>query len=174
MLGALLRKFRGGDAGPNMVPLYNAVVQAARQPHWYLQGGVADSVDGRFEMVSAVLSLVLARLEEAGEAGQLPSVRLTEVFVDDMDGQLREAGFGDVVVGKHVGKMMSALGGRLGAYRDGISGGDLDGAILRNLHRDADKGEAARRHCADRLLALSTTIAATSLEDLVLGKGVSE
>ena len=50
-----------------------------------------------------------------------PSVRLTELFVDDMDGQLRESGVGDLVVGKHVGRLMGALGGRLGALRNALA-----------------------------------------------------
>ncbi len=48
---------------------------------------------------------------------------LTEIFIDDMDATLRQIGIGDYVVGKHVGRMMSALGGRLAAFR-AARGGD--------------------------------------------------
>jgi cytochrome b pre-mRNA-processing protein 3 len=65
---------------------------------------------------------------------RLPSVRLTELFVTDMDGQLRESGVGDLVVGKHIGRLMSVLGGRLGAYRAALAGQeDLGAALERNL-----------------------------------------
>src|SRR3546814_8548157 len=61
---------------------------------------------------------------------------LTERFIDDMDGQLRQIGIGDFVVGKHVGKMMGALGGRMDAYGPALAGeGDLDAALVRNLYR---------------------------------------
>ena len=43
---------------------------------------------------------------------------LTDRFIADMDGSLRQDGVGDQVVGKHIGRMMAALGGRLGAYRE--------------------------------------------------------
>jgi cytochrome b pre-mRNA-processing protein 3 len=63
-------------------------------------------------------------------------VLLTELFVDDMDAQLREAGVGDPAVGKHIGKLVSALGGRLGAYREALAaeGNELlAAAVQRNV-----------------------------------------
>ena len=93
--------------------LYNSAVAQARRPDWYLAGGVPDTMDGRFEMVALVLSLVLIRLEgEAGDPARQLSADLADRFIDDMDGSLRQEGVGDQVVGKHVGRMMAALGGR--------------------------------------------------------------
>ena len=80
-----------------------------------------DTVDGRFDMIAAVLAFVLIRLEQ-DPAAAATSAQVTERFVDDMDGQLRQMGIGDIVVGKHIGRMMSMLGGRIGAYRDGMNG----------------------------------------------------
>lgn len=120
-----------GERQDQALPLYNAVVTRGRAEHWYLAGAVPDTVDGRFDMIAAVLTMVLLRLEAEPAAATL-SAHLTERFVDDMDGQLRQMGMGDLVVGKHVGKMMSMLGGRLGAYRDGLAAGDLTPALVRN------------------------------------------
>ena len=169
MFGALLRKLGSKDEGPDLSAAYRQVVDAARQPHWYTEGAVEDTVDGRFEMVCALMSVTLIRLEEDGEEGQLPSVRLTEVFVDDMDGQLREFGIGDVVVGKHVGRMMGALGGRLSAYKEGLVQGTLDSAILRNLHRGEDRGAAARSHCASALSAHLDWLMTVPLAQFIAG-----
>src|SRR5690349_2757781 len=99
------------DPREDLRPLWNAVVAEARRPEWYARGGVADTVPGRFDMVSAVLAAVLLRMEGRDELAR-PSVYLTELFVHDMDGQLREFGIGDIVVGKHVGKLVGAMGGR--------------------------------------------------------------
>src|SRR3954466_6652403 len=71
-------------------PLYAAIVERARDPAWYRDGGVPDTLDGRFEMVSAMLALVLLRLEGGGEAAAAPAALLAETFVEDMDGTLRE------------------------------------------------------------------------------------
>jgi len=152
-----------------LTPLYNAVVIEARQPDWYLAGKVPDTLDGRFDMVAAVLSLVLLRLEDEGEPGRAPSAFLTEIFVEDMDGQLRERGIGDIVVGKHIGRMMGALGGRLGALREAFAGGDLNGAIERNIYRGAVPSESARAAVRNALTELRERLAAMPAADLIAG-----
>ncbi|MDP1028601.1 ubiquinol-cytochrome C chaperone family protein [Sphingomonas sp. KR1UV-12] len=152
------------------LPLYNAVVLRARAEYWYLAGAVPDTVDGRFDMIAAVLSMVLLRLE--GEAdGAAPAAHLTEHFVDDMDAQLRQIGIGDITVGKHVGKMMAALGGRLGAYRDAFAGpGEpLETALARNLYRGQPPADTAVAHVADALRALRAGLADTPLDALRQG-----
>ena len=51
-----------------------------------------------------------------------------------MDAQLRETGLGDMVVGKHVSKLMGALGGRMDALRGGLAGTEpLEAALERNM-----------------------------------------
>ena len=152
-----------------LVPLYQAVVAEARQPHWYRAGAVPDTVDGRFDMVAAVLALVLIRMEREGEAARAEQAMLTELFVDDMDGQLREQGVGDVVVGKHVGRMMGALGGRLAAYRAGLADREaMTRAVHRNLYREAAVPDEALAHSVEGLRALDARLAGLSL-DAVLG-----
>jgi cytochrome b pre-mRNA-processing protein 3 len=149
--------------------LYRAVVATARRPVWYRNGGVPDTKDGRFDMVAAILSLVLLRLEREGENGRSPAARLTELFVDDMDGQLREDGVGDVVVGKHVGRMMGALGGRLGAFREAAASGDYRKAIARNIYRGREPAAGAAEVLSDGLVALNATLAATPAAELLDG-----
>lgn len=164
------RRLFGRKERDALTPLYNAVVSEARRPDWYLAGGVPDTLDGRFDMVAAVLSLVLLRLEDADEAGRAPSAYLTEIFVNDMDGQLRERGIGDVVVGKHIGRMMGALGGRLGALRDAFADGDLDSAIDRNIYRGAVPGNAERAAVRDGLTGLRARLEATPAAELIAGR----
>ena len=163
-LGFLARLF-GTDDRSGFVPLYTAIVAEARRPDWYVRAAVPDTMDGRFEMVALVLTLVLLRLEREGEPGQRPAALLTEVFVDDMDGTMREIGFGDLVVGKRVGGIMGALGGRLGAYR----GGDRKAALVRNLYRGAPPVEAALDDAIDMVAALEARIAAVPTSALLAG-----
>lgn len=137
-----------GDDRAAVRPLWTQVVAIAREKEWYRDCGVADSVAGRFDAITLVLALVLLRMEREPELAE-PSARLTELFVEDMDGQLRESGVGDLVVGKHVGKLMSTLGGRIGAYRDALADGEaaFAAAIARNvsLNDGADPLVLARR-----------------------------
>lgn len=166
-MGVWRRLFGRGERDA-LAPLYGAVVAEARRPDWYRRGRVPDTLDGRFDMVAAILSLVLLRLEEEGEAGRAPSAHLTELFVEDMDGQLRERGIGDIVVGKHVGRMMGALGGRLGAFREAFAGGDLDGAIERNIYRGPTSADAIAI-VRDGLTDLHARLASFAMQDLVAG-----
>ena len=169
-IDTIKKRVLGRDLDTLAAALYDAVIARARLPHWYEAGGVPDTLDGRFDMVAAVLSLVLLRLEtsDSPEAAAA-SVRLTERFVTDMDGQLRESGIGDIGVGKHIGKMMAMLGGRLGAYRDGLAAGDLDTALRRNLYRGVEPEAAALAHTQAALFALQGALAATTTEALIAG-----
>ena len=58
-------------------PLYRAIVAKGRVPAWYREGHVPDTLDGRFDMIAAVLSLVLLRLEQEGEARRDQTVLLS-------------------------------------------------------------------------------------------------
>lgn len=152
------------------LPLYDAVVAQAREPHWYLDGAVPDTLDGRFDMVAAVMALVLLRLERDSEAASAATA-LTERFVDDMDAQVRQIGFGDMVVGKHVGRMMGMLGGRLGAYRNSLDDDALlDAALVRNLYRGEAPPAAALAHVRGGLRALAAGLAAMPHERLMEGR----
>lgn len=169
---ALLEKlFGGGRARAALGPLYRATVAAARDPFWYREGGVPDTIDGRFDMLASALALVLLRLERDGAQGREPSILLTEQFIDDMDATAREIGIGDPVVGKHVVGMMGALGGRLEAYRD--SGGDPAGfaaAVRRNVFRGAPPSERQAQLVAERLRIFAARLAARDTEAILAGE----
>jgi cytochrome b pre-mRNA-processing protein 3 len=150
-------------------PLWHRVVAIAREKRWYADLGVADTVGGRFDMIAAVLALVLLRMEREPEL-IAPSVLLTELFVADMDAQLREAGVGDPVVGKHMGRLVSALGGRLGAYREALADGGnamLAAAVGRNI--DLREG-ASTEPAAAALRELHGELAAKPAEAILSGK----
>jgi cytochrome b pre-mRNA-processing protein 3 len=152
-------------------PLYRAVVAAGRDPFWYVEGQVPDTLDGRFDMVAAITALVLLRLEAEGPAAQSEAVLLTEIFVDDMDGTLRQIGIGDYVVGKHVGRMMGALGGRLGAFRTA----DADGsgyaeAVRRNIFHEAPPSGEAVAAVGARLERFAAALRDTGMDDLRAGR----
>lgn len=169
-VAGLWRRLLGRGERDAFAPLYRAVVAAARRPIWYREGAVPDTLDGRFDMVAAILSLVLLRLEREGDPGRVPSARLAELFVEDMDGQLRQSGIGDIVVGKHIGRMMGALGGRLGAFREAFApGGDLEAAVARNIYRGAVPGPAQAAVVRDGLAALHAALDAAPARDILDG-----
>ncbi len=170
-MSLLKRLFGNTEPDPKikLVPLYNQIVARAREPHWYVEGQVPDSIDGRFDMVAAILTLVILRLEE-DEARAQDMAHLTEVFVDDMDGQLREVGIGDMIVGKHIGRIMGALGGRLGAFREAMADNPkLDDTILRNIYRSENADTIALSHVRQGLLDVERALAGQLPEMIVEG-----
>lgn len=154
-----------------LIPLYGAIVAAGRDPSWYREGKVPDTVTGRFDMISAVLAMVLIRLEaEETDQARQDSVWLTELFVEDMDESLHEIGIGEYVVGKHVGKMMGALGGRLGSFREAARTRDFVTPVRRNIYHEAPPGDEVVEQTAGRLERFETALRATPADQLVAGR----
>lgn len=162
---------RGPRDRDRLLPLYRAIVATARAPLWYRDGGVPDTVSGRFDMLSAVTSLVLVRMERLSEEqAKRDSVLLTELFIADMDESLLEIGVGDYSVGKHVGKLVGALGGRLTVFRDASDGGDFVTPVGRNIFHETPPSEAALALVAERLKAWDQGLRNTTLAALIDGQ----
>lgn len=115
-------------------PLYAALVAEARQPRWYVEAGVPDTLDGRFAVLSTVMALADLRLGNGGDVARGLSPRLTECFVADMDAQLQQAGLGDPTLGKQVRKLVATLAHKIERLR----GGDDRDAIARALYGDVE------------------------------------
>ncbi|WP_017665432.1 ubiquinol-cytochrome C chaperone family protein [Porphyrobacter sp. AAP82] len=162
------------DPRESVRPLWHRVIELARDSVYYTDCRVADSIAGRFDMICAVLSAVMVRIEASDLRSE--SALLAELFVEDMDGQLREFGVNDVVVGKRIGKLMSVLGGRLGTYRSAFNAGDLDkltAAIARNVTFAADADEAAAaRAVAERLIKLFERLARFSDDEMLKASAI--
>jgi cytochrome b pre-mRNA-processing protein 3 len=170
MLSRLFRSKSAAAADPReaLRPLWHRIVALSRTPALYSNDGVADTVSGRFDMITVILAVVLMRLERdrvlAPEAALL-----TELFVEDMDGQLRESGVGDVVVGKQVGKLVSVLGGRLGALREARASHEraqLEAALARNVTMLEGRDTTA---LAERVQAFDNQVAALDSKTLLAG-----
>jgi cytochrome b pre-mRNA-processing protein 3 len=171
-LSILQKIFARGPDRAEMLPLYNQLVAAGRDPAWYVEGQVPDTLDGRFDLLSALMALMLIRLErEPGRQVQQGAALLTELFVDDMDSSLRQIGIGDLVVGKHMGRMMGALGGRLGAFRaagrDAIA---FRAAVKRNIFHEKPPSEAALDHVVGRLANWTLLLDGTQAGSLLAGR----
>ncbi len=96
--------------------LYIAAVGQARRPGFYTDCGVADSLDGRFDLIVLHVFLVVRALRRSGEPGKRLSDLIFKIMMDDMDMNLREMGVGDLRVGKRVKSMARAFYGRAAAY----------------------------------------------------------
>jgi cytochrome b pre-mRNA-processing protein 3 len=116
--------------------LYTTVVTQARCPEFYSHCGVADSVDGRFDLLALHCFLVMHRLGEAGKRLVPLSQALFDLMFADMDQSLREMGVTDTGVSVRIKKMVTAFYGRIAAYEPGLADdATLSAALGRNLYR---------------------------------------
>lgn len=131
---SLFKRLMGTETRDEMRVLWHAIVATSREPEWYAEAGVADTVEGRFDMIALVLALTMLRMEDSEELAPRTGP-LTELFVADMDRQLRDTGVGDLMVGKKIGRLMEALGGRIGVLRENMTQSDavLAGILQRNV-----------------------------------------
>ena len=152
-------------------PLYTALVSEARRPAWYVEGAVPDTIDGRFAVLSSLVALAILRLEEGGESAVRGSVALTESFIADMDGQMREEGLGDPSIGKQVRSMVGALASRVDRWRH-ARGGEVEwgDAVRFSIYRDTlPPGESAATFSAEALRRVDEGMAGASDETLMKG-----
>ena len=148
----LIRRFQSSE--PVERRIYESIVAQARQPEFYADAGVPDTVDGRFDMIVLHVCLLVLRLNKEGsaEAKKFAQAVFDEMFMD-MDHSLREMGVGDLSVGKKIKKMARVFYGRASAYEKAFEGGEgveerLEEVISRNIlegeDNDAGVGKIAR------------------------------
>lgn len=147
--------------------LFDAVTAEARKRFWYREGGVPDTLDGRFAVLATVGALVLIRLERLGPEGGRISVAFTERFIEVMESEHRELGIGDPTLGRTVRKLVGMLAKRTALWRSTLNGeSDWNKAARESLYRkdvpldSLGRSVAALRSLDQRL----STIPAEGLE----------
>lgn len=169
MLPNLFRRLTGDSKRGQL--LFDAVVAEARRPHWYTQGEVADSIDGRFAALASVTALVIIRLERGSHALEAASVALTERFVESMDSEHRELGLNDPGLGRRVRKLVGALERRVDEWRDATH--DETGwteTVVSSLYRGEAPKDEALRHSADALRDLWKALGEAPDQDFLEGR----
>ncbi len=131
--------------------LFAWVTAEARATHWYVDGQVEDSVDGRFAILATIAALASLRLERAGDWGARASVALTERFIEVMESEHREMGLGDPKLGRTVRKLVGSLARRIELWRTAVDGGDWNEAARRSVYGEDEPQPAALAHSARRL-----------------------
>ena len=142
--------------------LFAWVTQQARSPHWYRDGAVEDTIDGRFAMLATIAALASVRLEHTGEGETRGSVALTERFIEVMEAEHREIGLGDPAVGRTVRKLVGSLARRVELWRSALSGGDWNETARRSVYGEATPPEEAQNHTSSSLRELWSRLEAAT------------
>lgn len=133
--------FRRNPVHDAAVLAYSRVVEQARQPVFFADHGVPDTLDGRFELICLHAFLYLHRLKREQDRGAAIGQAFFDEMFGDFDRSLREMGTGDLSVGRQVQRMAEAFYGRIQAYERGLADGPgaLGSALARNLYGTAPK-----------------------------------
>ncbi|MCP4933461.1 MAG: hypothetical protein GY927_04485 [bacterium] len=157
--------------------LYAAIVAQARHPVFYRYMSVADSIQGRFELLSLHMFIVLDRLSSGDETSEQLAQQLVDVMFADMDDVARETGVGDMGVGPRIKKLARSFQSRLEYYKQTIDG-DEDGTFSRGTLSDAlievfFADDEVQMHKAEQLAAYvvkqKARVAELSLDEMVAG-----
>ena len=168
MLGFL---FRGLTAErPSATALFDALTAEARQKHWYVEGEVPDTLDGRFAVLATITALANVRLERDEDEGERLSVALAERFIEVMESEHRELGLGDPGLGRTVRKLVTMLAKRTGLWREVAAGErNVIEATRESLYRE-EAQPAAVQHSAAALKMVAERLDRATLAELEQGK----
>lgn len=107
----------------------------SRQPVFFKRLEVADTMDGRFDLVALHAWLVLDRI---GENARLAQALVDEIFLS-FEEALRELGTGDAGMNRRLKTLAGAFYGRIHAYTEAQSCDGMAAAILQNVYRGAER-----------------------------------
>ncbi|MEI9965869.1 MAG: ubiquinol-cytochrome C chaperone family protein [Caulobacteraceae bacterium] len=153
--------------------LYASAARQARLPALYRELGAPDTVEGRFELVSLHLSLLLLRLKGQGTPAAETAQAAFDTFVQALDDAMRELGVADVSIGKKMKKAGAAFYGRMRSYETALAAlpdrAELDALIGRTVFEEMDGAPAAglADYAARAVQALATQPLAELLEGRV-------
>ncbi len=157
----------GKCAKKDILALYESIALAARDTRFYEDMAVPDTLDGRFELLSLLASMVMLQLKslESDQESQM----LFDVMFKNIDSSLREMGIGDLSVPRHMKRMMAGFNGRVHAYEQGIrETGRLDDALRKNLYGTVpDIDDAAVKKAEGFMKKLWTCMEKMSYDDIV-------
>ena len=154
--------------------LYARAVEQSREPGLYAELGAPDTVEGRFELYSLHVVLLLDRLRGEGGPAVEVSQALFDTYVSSLDHALREMGVGDLAVGRKMRKLGEAFYGRGKSYEAAFEAlpdqAPLRALLVRTVYADADPAAAPR--FAAYLLAQREALAVQAAEQLLAGEVV--
>ncbi len=151
---------------------YGRIVEQAREPGFFIDGGVPDTVDGRFELICLHAFLYLHRLKREQQRAAPLGQWFFDTMFADFDRSLREMGTGDLSVGREIKRMAEAFYGRVAAYENGLAGDDsvLLPALARNLFGTTPANPAGLEAIAGYVRREAARLNQQGAEELLAGR----
>jgi cytochrome b pre-mRNA-processing protein 3 len=164
--------FRRNPRQDTISTLYGTIVAQVRLPCFYREYGVADTVNGRFDLLVLHLATILDRLAEDAEFRDTGQA-LFDRFCQDMDHNLREMGIGDLSVPKEMQRIGEAFYGRAQAYRSARAAEGTEPlveALTRNVYGGASVVPAAPARLAAYIKEVERELRGQRPADFMAGR----
>lgn len=156
--------------------LHDWAVSQSRAPALYREMGAPDTVEGRFEMLTLHVLLLMDRLKGGAAADLALRQHLFDRYISHLDGAMREMGVGDLAMGKRMRALGEAFYGRAKAYDLALAAlpqrGELESLIARTAlaHAPAASARALAGHVVDCRAGLALCTDAALLAGSVDGR----
>lgn len=154
--------------------LAQVIAQSRRKTH-YCEGGVPDTLEGRFEMMVVAAFPVFYRLKSQGEQAERLSQMLFDRMFREIDMALREMGVGDLSVPRKIKAMAQGFYGRVIAYERALEADDMPGlrdAVARNVFAslEGEPDAACVDYAMNVLKDCFETVSRLQLADILEGR----
>ncbi|MCP5382185.1 MAG: hypothetical protein H6912_07420 [Kordiimonadaceae bacterium] len=172
MFGFLFKEKRLNDSGQF---LFLSIIEQSRLPFFYTDMEIADSIDGRFDVLVLHMAIVLDELDKYSE--EVPEVMklrriLQEIMFDNLDLTLREIGVGDLGVGKKIKIMAEAFYGRVKTYQELFSSENVEEmseAIKRNVYRGCDVDKKILKYLSTYIFKIRRDVSDQPIKEIMKG-----
>ena len=150
--------------------IYSQVLAQSRQPAFFGSGRFEDSYDGRIDLLSLNLALIIHNLRRFDEAGQRLGQALYDVMIEDFNIAMREEGLADTGISRRIKPMVAFFYDRLSSLSQALSEEqDLHVFVKERVLREPGESEFTARF-ATYLQANHTKLSQISLDDIEKGQ----
>ncbi len=155
--------------------LFSEVIAQSRLPAFYTDLNVEDSLDGRFDLMSLHMTMLLYKLDQHNQVEKVKKLKrmLQEIMFDNLDLTVREIGVGDLGVGKKIKTMAEAFYGRMMTYQNALESEDMaqmSDALKRNLYREKNVEDKILNGMLKYVFDQWRGITSQDIESIISGK----
>ena len=129
MFGKLFKR-RGEDIAA--AGLYTQCLKQSRLPVFYGAGKVDDSYNGRIDLLTLHMTVIMAAAQKFGAEGRQLNQALYDVMVQDFNIAMREEGLADTGISRRIKPMISLFFERTKAYTQALHGETALGPVIKN------------------------------------------
>lgn len=101
--------------------IYKKLMVQSRQPAFYGANKAPDNYDGRIDMLTLHIAVVLKALSKHGEQGERLSQAIFDVMRDDFEVAMREEGLSDTGIKRRIKPMMQLFYTRVKSYVEALT-----------------------------------------------------